>query len=187
MTTGFRFVSKWAVLTLPIVLLVGATSLCQAQAVAWHHSPAGYRYAYYPAVSAVYVRGGPRAYHYAYRPAYVYPRSVPLGWLDSWPLVAGDVHVYPYLYRVPQPWGQRVIVIGPRSYLARPLYQVTPRVEPPWSGDSPPVAGPPQPGIPLPPPNGVDMPEPVPAPPAIEPAPAPPAASAPGNGGPREF
>jgi hypothetical protein len=185
MAAGFRFVSKWAVLTLPIALVAGAASLCQAQAVAWNHSPAGYRYAYYPPVSAVYVRGGPRAYHYAYRPAYVYPRSVPLGWLDSWPLVAGDIRGYPYLYRVPQPWGQQVIVIGPRSYLVRPLYQMTPRVEPQWSGSPPPVVEPPK----------AESPEQVPAPPAIEPvplpanapAPASPASPAPAKAGPREF
>ena len=130
-------------------------------AVAWRHSPARYSYAYYPPVSAVYMRGGPRAYRYAYRPAYVYPRSAPLGWFESWPLVAGEIHGYPYLYRIPQPWGHQVIVIGPRSYLVRPLYKVAPWVE--------------------------EMPEPVSAPPAIEPAPSPPAPSAPGDGGPREF
>jgi hypothetical protein len=154
--------------------------------VAWYHSPPGY-YRYPPLPPMAYVFDGRRAARYAYRPAYVYPRSVPLGWFEAWPLVPGDIYGFPYLYRSPQPWGHQVIVIGPRTSLVRPLYEATPKVSPRGTTAAPPAPEPSQPSPSKGAPPGSDRREVIPTPPAVEPGPAHRAPSGPGEGGPREF
>jgi len=154
--------------------------------VAWQQSPPWY-YHYYPSVRPGYVVGGRRAVQFSYRPAYVYPRSVPLGWFESWPLVPGDIYGFPYPYRIPQPWGHQVVVIGPRTYLVRPLYEAAPKLAPPGPTVAPPAPEPPQPSPPAMATSRSDRREVVPTPPAIEPSPARRAPSAASEGGPREF
>jgi hypothetical protein len=159
-------------------------------AVAYGHAPAGY-YAPGPPVRAVQVSTGRRGYRYAYRPPYVYPRSTPPGWLESWPFVASDIHGYPYLYRTPHPFGHEAVVIGPRSSLVRPVYPTSPQLPPPSSSTPPPPPAPsmdlPQPAIPKPFPPTSHGPERILTPPPIETAPIPPPPPAPGAGGAREF
>jgi hypothetical protein len=156
-------------------------------AVAYDHAPPAYYGPNLP-TGTVQVWNGRRGYHYVYRAPYVYPRSVPPGWLESWPLAGREIYPYPYVYRVPQPLGHQVVVIGPRSSLVRPIYPA-PQVAGPPPGVVPPPPRPdrPQPAPPKPAAPASGGPERIPAPPALEPAPVPPPPPAPGAGGAREF
>jgi hypothetical protein len=158
-------------------------------AVANNRAPLSYPGYYAPAPpAAVQVWGGRRAYRFVYRPPYVYPGSVPPGWLESWPFLGQDIYGYSYSYRIPQPWGHQTVVIGPGVSLVRPVYPPSPRSSP-----SPPTPMPsalqdlPLPALPKPVPPRSGSPERIPTPPAVEPAPIPPPPPAPGAGGAREF
>ena len=96
---------------------------------------------------------------YAY-PSYAYPQHAQWGVFEPWPFVPGDVYGYPYLDRVEQPLGHKVIRTGPNSYIYRPVYESDLKKESP-------TPAPPQ----IEPAEAV--PEPIPTPPLEE--------------GPREF
>jgi hypothetical protein len=144
----------------------------------WYSGVPGYRYP--PSLESIYAYPNPyaypltwravrrgavaayRTYPYAYR-YYPYPHV-----FEPWPRVPGDIYGYPYVDRVEQPLGHKVIVTGPNSYVYRPVY--------PWDVKPKQAPRPPSAASPtLPPP-------PSPNDPAAEPVPAPPA-----EGGPREF
>ncbi|MHC4401193.1 MAG: hypothetical protein ACYTG0_16080 [Planctomycetota bacterium] len=92
------------------------------------YSGAPYFERYPPSLSAIYAYGytGPRAARRAARGA-LWPYASSLGsrWrvFEPWPLVPGDIYGYPYVYRVEQPLGHKVIWTGPNSRIYRPVYE----------------------------------------------------------------
>ncbi|NQT17252.1 MAG: hypothetical protein HQ582_31145 [Planctomycetes bacterium] len=60
--------------------------------------------------------------HPAPYPRHRASRVAPWGVFEPWPFVAGDIYGYPYLDRVEQPLGHKMIRTGPNGYIARPVY-----------------------------------------------------------------
>lgn len=60
--------------------------------------------------------------HHLSHPRHGAPWVAPWGVFEPWPFVPGDIWGYPYLDRVEQPLGHKVIATGPNSYIARPVY-----------------------------------------------------------------
>jgi len=73
------------------------------------------------------------------------------GVFEPWPFVPGDIYGYPYLDRVEQPLGHKVIATGPNSYIARPVHasDLEDKGPPPPAADQPAAPEP----IPAPPPR----------------------------------
>jgi len=102
----------------------------------WYSTPPGYD-RYPPSLDTIYAyprgfrgrravrRGLERSYgrwYYGY-PGYAYPQHAQWGVFEPWPFVPGDIYGYPYIDRVEQPLGHKVIRTGPNSYIYRPVYE----------------------------------------------------------------
>ena len=147
---------------------------------------------YRPSLESIYAYGGyvygpPRVFRRSERGAYRSPYRYPYRYpyypgpyvFEPWPLVPGDIYGYPYVDRVEQPLGHKVIRTGPNSYIYRPVYASD--LKPLES----PIPAPPQaqPREPVPDAGVPEVRQPALVPPAVpEPIPAPPP-----EGGPREF
>ncbi|MGQ9574713.1 MAG: hypothetical protein ACUVUC_05305 [Thermoguttaceae bacterium] len=129
---------------------------------------------------AVYAGGWRRAWRDASRAVYRFPRYAPFGVFEPWPMIPGDIYGFPWAYRSHQPSGHEGVVLGPGSYLVRPLYKPLPTVVAPGKRDQAGQSGGDTGGSERP---GSTAPEPIPTPAPVEP-------EAPGRSrvqGPREF
>jgi hypothetical protein len=132
--------------------------------IAWYNAWAG-SYRYPPSLDSIYAyppadpigpgSAVPRAFSRAFRS---YP-GVYGPVFEPWPFVPGDIWGYPYISRVEQPLGHKVIPTGPNGYIYRPVYASDLKVKQAAQPD------------PTPPPEQAPEPIPAPAPEAI-PAPA---------------
>jgi hypothetical protein len=128
----------------------------QEDLVWWHSWPGSYRYP--PSQESIYayppseplpprrvLKEPPRAYR---SPTYGGYSHV----FEPWPFVPGDIWGYPWIDRVEQPLGHKIIETGPNSYIYRPVYpsDLKPKEPAEASPQEPAVEGPPPEPVPPP-------------------------------------
>ena len=130
------------------------------------------RYAYGERYAYVYPHGGRAAARCTLRGSHWswysrYPSYGLRGLFEPWPLVPGDIYGYPYVNRVEQPLGHKVIRTGPNSYIYRPVYasDLRSRLAPAPTRPKAEPKAPVREAIPAPPPLNRGQREVIPAPP----------------------